>query len=88
MAAPVEVAIPADTWTEVATDVTTGQVHRKITTVSYLQTYRPTGGAIPTDQDEGVPAFVGGLPEEINSSDPIDVYIFAIGKAGNVRVDL
>lgn len=88
MADPIEVPCPADTWTKVATDVLAGQVHRKLTRTAYLQTYRLTGGAAPTLQDEGVPAFPGGAPEQINTEQPIDVYIFAIGKAGNVRVDV
>ena len=85
---PTIVAIAANTWEKVATDVLTGQVHKKQTRTVYLQTYRETGGSAPTLQSEGVPAFPDGPSEEINSNVPIDVYIFAIGKAGSVRVDV
>ena len=88
MADPATVACPANVWTKVATDILTGQIHKKLTRTVYLQTYRETGNPDPTLQSEGVPAFPDGPSEEISSNVPIDVWIFAVGKAGSVRVDV
>lgn len=89
MPAPVFVNCPADVWTKVTTAVTTGQLWKAQSTATYLQTYRLTGETAPTDSSEGVKLFSDNQnSEEISSSDPIDVYVFAIGSAGRVRVDL
>lgn len=85
---PAIVPCPADVWTKVATDVLTGILHKKKTRTVYLQTYRLTGNPDPTLQSEGVPAFPDGPSEGISSNVPIDVWIFAVGKAGSVRVDV
>lgn len=87
MADPVIVACPADVWTKVATDVTTGQVHLKDTRPGmYLQTYRATGGATPTGVAEGVQIVEPSIPIEATTG--IDAYVMAVGAAGSVRVDL
>jgi len=86
MADPVIEACPAGEWTAVATNQTTGVIHiLKTDPDKYLQTYRDTGEAAPTLIGEGVP-FEGSL--QISAAAGIDVYIWPIGKAGNVRVDL
>ena len=86
MPAPSIETTVAGQWTPVAIDVLTGQVH-KMETGKYLQTYRPTGVAAPTLESEGVPLFVGVNSEEINSNEPIDVYVWS-DAAGSVRVDV
>lgn len=87
MADPVIVACPADAWTKVATNVTSGQVHIKnYNPANYLQTYRDTGGTAPTDPEEGVQ--VSGQSIPIAATAGIDVYIMAQGAVGSVRVDL
>lgn len=86
MANPVITACPAGQWTKVATNVTAGQVHKIITTPFYLQTYRDTGQTAPTAQSEGV--MFSGNSLDISASAGIDVYIWAGGAAGSVRVDL
>jgi len=89
MADPLIVACPAGAWTKIATNVTTGMVHKKLKGPNlYLQTYRDTGGAAPTTIAEGVPVFVGGESAEISASVAIDVYIYPVGAAGSVRVDV
>ena len=86
MADPVVVPCPADVWTLVATNQTTGLIHiLKTEPHLYLQTYRDTGGAAPTDK-------VGAVPFEkvlqISASAGIDVYVMAVKKAGSIRAGL
>jgi hypothetical protein len=90
MSNPNFVNCPANTWTKVATNVITGQVWRDKTTVKYLHTYRETGDAAPTDRAEGMPIFVQEESdhESISAVSGIDVYIYAIGEDGRVRVDV
>jgi len=88
MADPVLITCPADTWTLVAEGVTTGIIHRKQTDVVYLQTYRDDGELAPTTRDEGVQIFINSISEIISAAAKIDVYIYAVGKDGRVRVDL
>ena len=85
MADPSIVACLADAWTKVATNVTTGQIHVIEQGPEYLQTYRDTGGGVPTAQAEGVP--LDGKAW-ISATAGIDVYVWAIRNAGSVRVDL
>jgi hypothetical protein len=92
MANPAIVACAVSTWVKVATSVAAGMVHIVTTAGSggehlvYLQTYRITGGAVPTLVTEGVPLI--GLSTPIQSSFDIDVYIMAIGAAGSIRIDV
>lgn len=89
MANPVFVTCPKDAWTEVATKVSTGFIHRKISTAYYLCTYRENGDPAPTDNgEEGVPIFLQGVTEAISADTDIDVYIYAQTTDGEVRVDL
>jgi len=87
MANPTNVTCTADTWTKVATNVVTGVIWKKDSSPDYLQTYRETGGDAPTNLDDAVKTLEGNS-EFISSSDPIDVYIYAVGDDGLVRVDL
>ena len=76
-------------WKLVATDVTAGRVHRTNTTpIKYIQTYRPTGAAAPTDKEDGAPIFEDSTVEPIGNATAIDVYVMAITDDGEVRVDL
>lgn len=90
MADPVLTACTANAWTKVATNVTAGQIHIIDTSPvgQYLQTYRDTGGAAPagTPGDEAVLIADKSIP--IAAPAGIDVYIYARGGAGRVRVDL
>ena len=89
MANPVEVQCLAGAWTLVASNVTAGQIKRLDKRPgAYLETYRMTGGAAPTEQREGVPCFAGTDSVAIEASAGIDVYIMAVGSDGWVRVDL
>jgi hypothetical protein len=86
MADPVLTACPQGVWTKVATNVTTGMIHViSLKPNKYHQTYRDTTGVAPTTLDEGVP-FEGSL--QISAAAGIDVYVWATGDDGNVRVDL
>jgi hypothetical protein len=86
MADPAITACPAGQWTKVATNVTTGQIHKRITIPMYLSTYRDSGGGAPTLQTEGVPITTNSA--DISFSAGADVYIWCIGSDGSVRVDL
>jgi hypothetical protein len=89
MADPARITCNADEWTIVATNVTSGQVNRLNKKPNlYLQTYRMTGNAAPTDITEGVPVFVDSESEEIASAAGIDVYIMAVGQDGEIRIDV
>jgi len=86
MANPVLVACPAGQWTKVATALQDGKVH--ITNNDpdkYTYTYRDTGAAAPTLFTEAAP-----MPAalEFNLTDGIDVYVWPIGAAGQVRADV
>lgn len=87
MANPQIIDCPADEWTEIATGVTTGLVHVKQgTDAVWLQTYRLTGEAAPTDKIDAIA--LEKPTDEIGANAPIDVYVYPEGKAGKVRVDL
>ena len=88
MSNPVIVSCPADIWTKVATNVTSGNLHKVYKTSRYLQTYRVTGGTAPTDETEGVPCFAESDSEVIQSSGGIDVYVLSLKYDGKVRVDV
>lgn len=89
MSNPIFVDCPADQWKKVATATTTGQLWEAQSIVEYLQTYRLTGETAPTERSEGMKLFANDKnSEEINSSTPIDVYVYAVGSAGRVRVDV
>ncbi|MCK4500842.1 hypothetical protein KAU11_10105, partial [Candidatus Babeliales bacterium] len=86
MADPQVVPCPADAWTKVATSVLTGVIHIHNNKPSlYLQTYRDTGGAAPTNKDDALPF---NEPLIISDSNGIDVYVRPVDEAGSVRVDL
>lgn len=87
MANPVFVTCPADEWKKVATNVQTGFVHRFSGANGYLQAYRDTGDAPPTLESQGVVVFELSGTESILATAGIDVYIWAQGAAGKVRVD-
>lgn len=89
MADPVVVTCTKDTWVKVATSVTSGQVHKLgLSPNLYFQTYRLTGGAAPTNLADAVTAFVNTDTEDIAASAGIDVYLYAKGAVGSVRVDV
>jgi len=90
MADPVIVDIPKGSWKVVATNVTTGQVHKLFEQPNeYLHTYRMTGNPAPSNKNEGIAIFVDNeLTELISSVAAIDVYIWCVEENGRVRVDL
>ena len=91
MADPVFIPVPEGVWTLVAENVVTGLLWKQQNrNTKIIQTYRATGGAAPTLQTEGVEAFTDGdnKPEIISSSLRIDVYLWSIGGASQVRADL
>lgn len=81
----------ANAWTPVATNVTSGTIHKvSASPAIYLQAFVATGDAAPVGRDLGVAAFKDSRLNStagISHSSPIDVYIWADGAAGEVRVD-
>ena len=88
MANPAFVTCTADTWVKVATAVQTGQLWKANTSPDYFQTYKITGDPAPTTRGEGMALFSNGISESISSAVLIDVYVYAAGSAGRVRVDV
>lgn len=89
MANPVVIDIPAGAWTKVATNVLSGTIH-KINDVptKYLQTFRDTGDPAPTTDADGAELFSDTTYATISNKAYIDVYVWAVTRAGKVRVDL
>ena len=85
MAAPAIVALPANTWAKVATNVTGGIIIvQSPATLSYIQkTYVATGSAAPTNMTAAVP--VRSYETTINVAAAIDVYYYS-SVAGSVLV--
>lgn len=89
MADPQVISITAGQWVPVAIGVFSGVINRLNTKPNiYLQTYRLTGEAAPTLEDEGAVLFEEFSAEPIESPDAIDVYVWAKGFDGKVRADL
>lgn len=87
MANPAIIAIPADTWTIVATNVTKGQVQiLDPTNNDWYFTYRDTGDPAPTTEVPEVKLDFQNTP--IENLTAIDVYVYVKNNAGRVRVDL
>jgi len=91
MANPSVVNVPVGQYTKVTTAVVTGQIWKIIET-EYRYTYRQTGGAAPTDLDEAVRIFKDDDESDnvvnISANEQIDIYLWAIGSSGKVRVDV
>ena len=91
MADPVFVNCVENEWTKVATNITTGQIHKaKEAPFSYLHTYRMTGEDDPSGgAEEGIKIFIDdSISEVISFSAAVDLYIYPTKADGMVRVDL
>ena len=82
---PTEIAVSADTWTIVATNVTAGQISILApTSDDWYWTQRGTGGGAPTTEEPEVKIFFQSII--IDSSIAIDIYVYVKNTAGRVRV--
>jgi len=87
MANPLIVPCPADTWTKVATGATSGVIYTKDRPSGGLyHTNVLTLGAAPTGETEAIPIIDGKLDIVVAAAS--DIYIYAKGAAGSVRVDV
>lgn len=87
MPSPTLESCPKDTWTKVATNVTTGNIWKTDKSPGkYLQTHVLTGAAAPTGTGIGVAIVGEGMA--IANTVGIDVYIYCLGADGEVRVDI
>ena len=94
MANPELIRCPKNQWTKIATNVVSGQIHKKTEKPQeYLSTFRETGDPGPENteegKEEGVPIFIDNIvSEEIKNSTGIDIYIYPVTDDGLVRVDI
>lgn len=86
MANPALIVCTKDTWIKVASAVTSGMVRKITKGVSYLHTYRVASDPTPSNITDAVKFLGDSIP--ISASAAIDVWIYAQGAAGKVRVDL
>lgn len=87
MANPAVTACTKNAWTKVATNVTAGMIHiLNGNPTQYSHTYRLTGGDAPTTLAEAV--VIESRSLTISAPAAIDVYLYAHGAAGSVRVDV
>lgn len=85
---PTLVDLPEGTQTLLATNVTGGQLIKKLFGVSYTITYRLTGGQAPANSAEDGRAMQGdSLPIFAPGNAPIDVYGIARGGDGRLEVN-
>jgi hypothetical protein len=88
MASPSIVSCPAGAWTKVADNVTAGVVYVFSNEPQYLHTWRDHGDPAPTLITEGVGMNEGIEGNRIEMDRAIDVYVWCVGAAGSVRVDV
>lgn len=89
MANPAVITCTKNVWVLVATAVLSGTIEKLSDDPgAYVQTYRLTGQAAPTNDDDAGPLFTHDDTAEIAHTAAIDVYVKAKTRAGKVRVDL
>jgi hypothetical protein len=85
--APAMVTCTKDTWVKVAESVTAATIDMiNGSPTAYLSTWRSTGEAAPTLASEGVSMFGESFQAVVQAGAAIDVYVMALGSAGQVRV--
>jgi len=85
---PTIVACPEDVWTQVATNEIFGNIQKMSSAPHlYLYTYRLFGSPAPTLETEGVPIFSEIDRHLVIFFWPVDVYIWCVGDAGQIRRD-
>lgn len=83
---PSVVTCTADTWVKVADSVQTCIIHKtEFAPAKYLQTYRLEDDTAPSNDNDAV--IFDKLSLVVNVDEAIDVYIKAVGVAGEVRLD-
>lgn len=88
MAHPEIIPIPKDVWTKVATEVQIGNVQiRDSSPDVYYHDFRTPAEGVPTDLSTARRFDKSGI-EEIQTSFPIDVYVYAASADGSVLVIL
>lgn len=88
MANPAPVTCTINAWTKVADSVENCIVHKHDYTPVYYQTYRVAGDTAPSGAPTTPDAIEWGSASlVVTFSYAVDVYIYANGAAGSVRVD-
>lgn len=89
MSNPVFVDCPANTWTKVAENVTSGHIYKKLEEpYEYLYIRRDAGAAHPTTRNEGIIIFIDDPHENFGAKVESDIYIYPINADGRVMVDI
>lgn len=84
---PSTTACPDGVWTKVADSVESCILHKiNFAPNHYLHTYRVEDDPAPTNDNDAAPWDANSLI--VNSDGAIDVYIKAVGAAGEVRLDV
>jgi hypothetical protein len=95
---PQIIACPKETWTKVATEVTTGIItkdkwvntadKKRSLELSYWATYRVTGDPAPSANNSNEGDVIGEVGADISATEPIDVYIYCTGEDGSIKISL
>ena len=91
MSNPINIPCPADQWTKVITDNTSGTITKVSTKPhKYLYARRDTGDAAPVgvSADGAASFFLSVIVEGFGAKSGSDAYIYPIGFAGEVSVDI
>lgn len=91
MSDPVNIPIPRNTWTKVASSVNNGKIYiKQWQSDKYWQTYRVAGSSAPTISAPIDPTSELSESKEIyiSSDELIDVYLYIVNLDGEVVVSL
>ena len=85
---PVQVICLKNQWTLVGHGVSVALLHKKNNApVQYSWTYRKLNDSAPTLISDGIIAFEGKQTEQLFFQQPVDVYVYALEKNGQIRFD-
>lgn len=87
MANPEIIDCLADEWTKILSSTQFALIWNKSITTPFLYTNRVVGGDFPTTIDEGIRIFKDSIDFPISLPGNRDIYLYAKGRAGSVRVD-
>jgi hypothetical protein len=84
---PILVPCTADTWVLAAEAIKQGVIQRKNSSPKYYWTYRVPGDPAPVGLSEGIALFDKNDNERIPQTTGLDLWVYAQGAAGSVRID-
>lgn len=88
MAAPVIKTCTLTTWVKVAENITACRIRKRNQKSTYYFTYVLASGTAPTDLSDAVKILHPGVDYfDFSAGAASDVYLYAAGEAGQVRID-